>query len=71
MIADLFEAHEKRQDKAFALNAFRVSSCWASSFDRLLVKRRLRRLSGQNAFISVLSGRSAITALSVFRRRKI
>ena len=59
MIADLFESGKERQDDATALDAFDLLSFepFSQFVDRLLIElaQRRRRVSGQNAVISVLS----------------
>ena len=73
MIADLLEAHEERRGSGPCAGCPRPRSrdAAASSFTDCWYSAACLRARPQNAFISVLSGRSAITVLSVFSRRRI
>src|SRR5271157_192431 len=71
MIAYLLEPHQERQYQPLALDSLAASSCAASSSTASWYSTACLRLSWQNALTSVLSGRSEITVLSVFSRRKM
>ena len=73
VVADLLEPHQRRQDQPAPLRSRRrLPAASAQLVDGLLVERRLLLASGRRRpCTSVLSGRSAITRLSVFSRRRM
>ena len=73
MVADLLEAHQIREHEAAALDALAPRASCVAPARRPPARRAppAVRLSRQNAFTSVLSGRSAMTVLSVFSRRRM
>jgi hypothetical protein len=69
-LADLLEAHEICEHEAAPLDALGLAGDGALHLvDRLLVEPSLPARGRQNAFTSVLSGRSATIARSVLSRR--
>ena len=71
MVADLLQPHQRRQHDALALDPFGILQRLGQIGHRLLVEGRLLAAERTIGLISVLSGRSAMTDLSVFIRRRM